>query len=713
MAPAPTTRPPAPGPSARWPSDETASFDFVLDTTDPGRSPTWRASPPSPRPTSTARTTPRPRRVDVRTPIADLVIVKGVSPQEAVVGDTVTYHGRPCSTAARTRCAASTSPTPAPRASTVLDSDRHARARWTRPSGRWDVGTLAAGRLRAASPSPPGSTPPAPRSTSSPSTRPCSTTPTPADNESTATVTTLAPAVDVGVTKTVDAGRGSRVRRRHPAGPGRGVHDHRHQQRGRRGSPRPRSRTPSSPTSSSEGLTFVSSTGDGDLRPRHRHSGPSPRSRSGAPSTRTIRVTGTVVGQHTNTHRPDQPRPARRRPDQQLRLRDRRPSSSSPTSRSPRRVDPADRPTGRHGRLHRSPSPTTARTPPTTRSPTTPRSIPANITGHTTDNGTFDEATRTWTIPRLEPGETATLHRLGARQRDRAPGTTATWSPSSSPGSTDPDPDNNTATADLFVPAADIAVTQDRRRSHPRRRRHRRRSPSASATSAPTPPRTSPSPTCLPAGLTYVSSTATRRELRPRHRHLGHRRPRPGRPPADRRPGGPADHRARHAGTARSPTPPPPTASGAFPYDPDPTNNTDSASVTGEVPGADPRQDRGTDHDHRCRTAGDLPLPRHQHRRRPSDRRRRRRGLVHRLRQPARRPPCPSAAGSLAPGASVTCTSVYTDHRGGSRPAAPAQHRPRDRHRDARGPGLLGARRRRRRRQAARTDRAPDSDSYV
>ena len=136
-----------------------------------------------------------------------------------------------------------------------------------------------------------------------------------------------------------------------------------------------------------------------------------------------------------------------------------------------------------------------------------PGLIQADITGHATDNGTFDEATRTWTIPHLASGETATLtvsvlvssaasgnyHNLVAIQESRVP---------------DPRADNNTATADLFVPAADIAVTKTVDNPTPTlgatvtftvgvRNRGPDAAPDVTVTDL------------LPAGLTYLTSSAS------------------------------------------------------------------------------------------------------------------------------------------------------------------------------------------------------------
>ena len=173
-----------------------------------------------------------------------------------------------------------------------------------------------------------------------------------------------------------------------------------------------------------------------------------------------------------------------------------------------------------------------------------PAPIQANIIGHTTDNGTFDEPTRTWTIPHLDPDETATLtvtirlssvaignyHNIVAIQQSRVP---------------DPDPDNNTATADLFVPAADIAVSKTVDDPTPTVGDNVTFTVGVSNLGPDDASDVSVADV-LPAGLTYCQQHRYPGHLQPHHRHLGHRSPRTSRPSRHQRTGAAAHHRAHH-----------------------------------------------------------------------------------------------------------------------------------------------------------------------
>ena len=265
-----------------------------------------------------------------------------------------------------------------------------------------------------------------------------------------------------------------------------------------------------------------------------------------------------------------------------------------------------------------------------------PALIPANITGH---------SDRQRDVRRGEPHLDHPAPRDGGRPRP--------WTSPCSSGRAprghyrnlvaiqqsrvdDPDPDNNTADAELFVPAADIAVDQDGRRPDGRGRRDRRPSPSASRNLGPDAAEDVTVDDLLPEGLRYVSSTALGRQLRPGHRCLEHRRPRPGGPARDGPPGGAADrgprradryaHQHRGLRPVRRASPTTRTR---------PTTPTPPPSTATRIPALDDREDRASRHRLRRRAAGDLPVPHHQHRRRPAQRRRGRGGPVHRCRQPA------------------------------------------------------------------------------
>ena len=153
-----------------------ASFDFVLDTTTTGTF-TNAASLATVTPTdANAANNSASATVTVRTPLADLAVVKGVFPQEAVVGEIVTYQIE----------VTNRGPDPVPDVYvtdlgpdgiTVLDTVA-TQGTVNQAEHRWDVGTLARDGT-ARSRSPPGSTPPARRSISSSSTHPSFWTPTP------------------------------------------------------------------------------------------------------------------------------------------------------------------------------------------------------------------------------------------------------------------------------------------------------------------------------------------------------------------------------------------------------------------------------------------------------------------------------------------------------------------------------------------------------
>ncbi|WP_122818849.1 DUF7507 domain-containing protein [Nocardioides pantholopis] len=629
--------------------DGTATYDFVLDTTAAGTFTNVASlATVSPVDINSANDSAS-ATVDVRIPAADLAIVKGVSPEEAVVGDTVTY----------TVTVLNRGPDPVtgvyvtdtgPEGVTVLESTP-SQGTVDVPGARWNVGTLASGgsatltvtaRLDTAGTKVNLVTVDAPLLDD----------PTPADNESTATVTTLAPAVDVGVTKSVAAAGGGSASEI-PLGQD-AVFTVTATNNAVSGQPATTATNLVFADLLEDGLTLVSATGDGtfdaDTGTWTVASLP-----VGSTVTLTIRATGTVVGQRTNTI--------------SLLNLDQRDIDETNNSASAnatfveladlevsKSVDP---PTAQPGDTVTYTVAVTNNGPNATDDTilNDPALVPATITGHTVDNGTFDEETRTWTIPRLESGETATLT-VSVLVSTQATGHNRNLVVIQQSRVDDPNPDNNIDNAELFVPAADIAVNK--------------------TVDDPTPvlgdtvefaigvrnlgPDTAEDVTVddlLPPGLTYVSSTTT----------VGTYDPDTGvweigdLAPVDLPATGDQavlriTARATQIGTLTN------TAtsdrSDGLPYDPDLTNNTDSVSVesseepalelvktaspstvtaagqqvtylfrvtnTGNVPISEITIDEET-----FTGSGSLPAP-----------------------------TCPPEADSLAPGASVTCTSVYT-----------------------------------------------------
>ncbi len=630
--------------------NESAAFDFTLDTTSPGTF-TNAVSIASVSPTDiNSANDSASASVAVRTPVADLVIVKGASPAEAVVGDAVTYTVTVLNRGPDTVRGVYVTDTGAEGVSVVGTSATQGTV--DTAGRRWDVGTLAADESAAliinAQLDTAGT-----KVNLATVDAPLLEDPTPDDNESSATVTTLAPAVDVGVTKSVARPDGTGSVDDIPVGED-AVFTITATNNAVAGQTATTATGVVLADVLSEGLTFVSATGDGtfDADTGTWTVGSLP---VGTTVTLTIRATGTVVGQRANTASLAT-----------LDQRDVDPTndSASATATFVELADLAitksvDQPVAQPGDTVRYTIRVTNNGPNATDDTITedPALIQANITGHTTDNGTFDEVNRIWTIPRLEPGETATLE-VSIRIGDRASGSYRNLVAIQESVVEDPNPDNNVDDAVLFVPVADIAVSK------------------AVDNAAPTlgetvtftiglrnlGPDTAEGVTVddlLPPGLTYVDSTAT----------VGTYDPVPGSwvigdldpvdlPDADDQARLRITARADQTGTFVNTA----TAdrSDAFPYESDLSNNSASASVTvGQAPAlelvktASPSTvtAAGQQVTYSFRVtntgnvtisglaiveesftgSGDLPTP-----------------------------TCPAAATSLAPGASVTCTSVYT-----------------------------------------------------
>ena len=626
-----------------------ASFDFVLDTISPGTF-TNAASLATVTPTdANAANNSASATVTVRTPIADLAIVKGVFPQEAVVGETVTYQIE----------VTNRGPDPVldvyvtdlgPEGITVLGTAA-TQGTVNQAKHRWDVGTLprdGTARLTVTA------------RLDTPGTKvdvvvvdaPLLLDPDPTDNQSTATLTTLAPAVDVGLTKTVARFTGTGSVGNIPIGQD-AVFTLTATNRAVPGQPATTATDVVFTDVLEPGLDFVELGRGRCLRPRRRQLSV-PSIAVGQTVTRTIRVTGTVVGQHTNTISLAT-----------LDQRDTDPTNNWASASAvfveladleiQKGVDPA---TAQPGDIVDYTITVTNNGPNATDDTLVndPALVPANIVAHTTDNGTFDPAARTWTIPRLEADQTATLV-VSVRLSSTAAGNYQNLAVIQQSRVTDPNPDDNTATADLFVPVADIAVDKGVNDTTAAVGETvtfsigvRNLGPDAAADVAVT--------DVLPAGLAYVASSAT----------LGTYDPTTGvwavgdLEPADLQDTG---HQATLSISARV------TLTGtitntatsdrtnAFPYDPDHSNNADSVTLN-------PSQAPAL---HLTKTAnpavvaapgqlitysfvvtnvggvtvsavavvedtftgtGTLPPP-----------------------------TCPAAAGSLAPGASVTCTTTY------------------------------------------------------
>ncbi|MCD4527122.1 sortase domain-bontaining protein [Nocardioides sp. cx-173] len=429
----------------------TATYDFVLGTSATGTfTNAVSLATVSPADINSANNSAA-ATVDVRTPIADLVIVKGASPEEAVVGDTVTY-----SVTVLNR-----GPDPVrgvyvtdagPEGVTVLESVP-SQGTVDVAGARWDVGLLGPGdsadltvtaRLDTVGTKVNLVTVDAPLLDD----------PTPEDNESTATVTTLAPAVDVAVTKSVAAAGGGSASEI-PLGQDAVFTV--------TATNNPVPGQPATTVTNSvftdllqEGLTFVSASGDGtfDAATGTWTVGSIP---VGATVTLTITVTGTTVGERSNTASLSN-----------LDQRDVDPTNNS-ASATATFVELADLAiTKTADREVAQPRDTVVYTITVTNNGPNatddtiahdPALIQANITGHTADRGTFDETTRVWTIPRLEAGETATLT-VSVLVGDDASGHYRNLVAIQQSRVDDPNPDDNVDIEELFIPAADIAVTK-------------------------------------------------------------------------------------------------------------------------------------------------------------------------------------------------------------------------------------------------------------
>ncbi len=626
-----------------------ATYDFVLDTTAPGTF-TNAVSIASVSPTDiNSANDSASASVDVRTPIADLAIVKGVSDEETVVGDTVTYTVTVLNRGPDTVRDVFVTDT-GPEGITILDSTP-SQGTVDLPGGRWDVGTLASGASATLAIT-------ARLDTEGTKVNvvtvaaPLLDDPTPADNESSATVTTLGPAVDVAVTKDVARPDGDEDVSAVPLDQD-VVFTVTATNNAVAGAPATAATNVVFDDVLEEGLTYVSSTGDGTFDPET-GTWSLDSLAVGASATLTIRATGTVVGQRSNTvglSTLDQ------------RDVDETNNSASATATFVELADLAitktvDQPVAQPGDTVVYTITITNNGPNATDDTVTedPALIQANITGHTTDNGTFDEANRIWTIPRLEAGATATLEVSVLISAD-ASGNYRNLVAIQESRVDDPDPSNNTDNAELFVPAADIAVekTVD--------------DPTAVVGETVTftvgvrnlGPDAAEDVTVddlLPAGLTYVSSTAT----------LGTYDPDTGvwsigdLDPADLPATDPQAELqivARVAQTGALTNTADSDRSDGVPYDPDPTNNSDSATVNGSEepaltivktarPGTVSAAGERVTYRFRITNTGDVPLSAV--------------AVVEGRFTGAGNlptPTCPPAASSLAPGASVTCTSVY------------------------------------------------------
>jgi uncharacterized repeat protein (TIGR01451 family) len=213
-----------------------------------------------------------------------------------------------------------------------------------------------------------------------------------------------------------------------------------------------------------------------------------------------------------------------------------------------------------------------------------PAPIPATITGHTVDNGNFDEATRTWQIPHLNNGETATLT-VSVLVSGFAQGSYQNLVAIQQSRVTDPDPNNNTDTADLSVPAADIAVIKNVDDPAP----HVGDAVTFTVNVTNFGPNTGDQVTIadvLPAGLAYVSSSATRGSYEPATGIWSVGDLDPVNLPAPE-PQAVLSITARVTATGALTNTATTDRASAFPYDPETGNNTDTAVVQAEMPPAD------------------------------------------------------------------------------------------------------------------------------
>ena len=476
-----------------------ATFTFVVTTTGTGTF-TNIATLDNVSPTDTNQANNSANAaIVVRAPIADLSIVKGVFPQTAVVGDTVTYQVSVLNHGPDTVQDVYVDDV-GPGGITILNATA-TQGTIDAAAHRWTIGTLASGdsvqatitaRLDTAGTKVNVVTVDAPLLSD----------PTPDNNQSTATLTTLAPAVDIGVTKTAAVvGRGNLASvplggqveftitaTNNPVG----------------GQPATTGTNVVFADVLEPGLTFVSSTGDGtfDAATGTWTVASIP---VGTTVTRTILVSADAVGQHTNTLSLAS-----------LDQRDTDPTNNSDSATasvfeladlaitktvSPDVAQPGDTVTYTVQVTNHGPNATDDT------HVVDPAPIAADVTGHTVSTGTFDETTHAWDIPHLDNGETATLT-FTVLLNPTASGPYTNVIAIQDSRVTDPNPDNNVADATLFVPVADILV--------------------AKAVSDPTPfvgdqitytvqvtnlgPDQATDVTVndvLPAGLTYISSTTT------------------------------------------------------------------------------------------------------------------------------------------------------------------------------------------------------------
>ncbi|WP_162799281.1 sortase [Nocardioides sp. 616] len=632
--------------------DESAAFDFTLDTSSPGTF-TNAVSIASVSPTDiNSANDSASASVAVRTPIADLVIVKGASPQEAVVGDAVTYTVTVLNRGPDTVRGVYVTDTGVEGVTVIGTSATQGTV--DTAGRRWDVGTLAASESAVLTINAQLDTTGTKVNVATVD-APLHEDPTPDDNESSATVSTLAPAVDVGVTKSVARPDGTGSVDDIPLGED-AVFTITATNNAVAGQSAATATGVVLADVLSEGLAFVSATGDGtfDADTGTWTVGSIP---VGSTVTLTIRATGTVVGQRTNTASLAN-----------LDQRDVDPTndSASATATFVELADLAitksvDRPVAQPGDTVLYRIQVTNNGPNATDNTITedPALIQANITGHTTDNGTFDEVNRIWTIPRLESGETATLE-ASVLIGDRASGRYRNLVAIQQSRVEDPNPDDNVDDAELFVPVADIAVSKSVDNAAPTLGDTVTFTIGVRNLGADTAEGVTVDD-LLPAGLTYVGSTST----------VGTYNPVTGSwvigdldpvtlPTADDQARLRITARADQTGTFVNTA----TAdrSDAFPYEADPTNNSASASTSVTVrqapglelvktasPSTVTAAGQQVTYSFRVTNTGDVTISGV--------------GIIEESFTgsgdlPA--PTCPAAADSLAPGASVTCTSVYT-----------------------------------------------------
>ncbi|MBC2933824.1 lectin-like domain-containing protein [Nocardioides sp. zg-1228] len=628
--------------------DETATFDFVLDTSAAGTF-TNAVSLASVSPTDiNSANNSDSATVAVRTPNADLVIVKGVSPQEAVVDDTVTYTVTVLNRGPDPVGGVFVTDTGA-EGVTLVEADP-SQGTVDLATRRWDVGRLASGQ---------SATLTLTARLDSEGTKvnlatvdaPLLDDPTPEDNESSATLTTLAPAVDVAVTKSVAAAGGGSASEI-PLGQD-AVFTVTATNTGVSGAPETTVTNAVFTDLLQEGLTFVSATGDGDFDPETGTwtVGSIP---VGTTVTLTITATGTVVGQQSNTA--------------SLSSLDQR--DVDPTNNSASAVatfveladltitKTVDQPVAQPGDTVVYTITVTNNGPNATDDTIAhdPALIQANITGHTTEDGTFDETSRVWTIPRLESGQTATLE-VSVLVGDSASGHYRNLAAIQQTRVEDPNPDDNIDDEELFVPVADIAVTKAVDNPTP--------VPGATVTFTVGVRNLGPDTAedvivndVLPDGLTYVSSTASRGtyDAATGVWDVGQLAP------TDLPATGDQEVLQITAQVTRT-GPLTNTASSdrarAVPYDPDTTNNSASATLNGTerpalqiVKTASPATvtaaGQQVQYTFRVTNVGDVPLSAVSI---VED------GFTGSGDLPT--PTCPPSAARLAPGESVDCTSVY------------------------------------------------------